>query len=170
MKILLLNILFLLGNISMSVENIHQFHVSKCSIEYSKKDKAVQIMMQIFIDDLEDALEEQGAKDLFLGTEKESEKADEYIQKYFEQKFNLTINKKEKTPNYLGKETSEDMSAFWFYLEIPKVRSIKEMTIFNSILMDIFDDQKNIINVKGPNKKTGYFMFIKGNNQETVIF
>jgi len=162
--------LFLLSSFSVSVEKAHQFHVSKCSIEYSAKDKALQITMQVFIDDLEAALEEQGAKDLFLGTEKESEKADEYIQKYLEQKFNLTINQKEKAATYLGKEISEDLSALWFYLEVPKVKSIKEMTIFNAILMDIYDDQKNIINVKGPNKKTGYFLFVKGNHKETLKF
>jgi len=170
MKILLLNILFLLGSISMSVENVHQFHLSKCSIEYSEKDKAVQITMQIFIDDMEEALAELGAEKLFLGTEKEAENADEYIQKYLTQKFNITINSKEKTPDYLGKEISEDLASFWFYMEIPKVKNIKEVTIFNAILMDIFDDQKNIINLKGPDQQTGYFMFVKGNHKETVVF
>ncbi len=170
MKILFLNILFLLVSTSASVENVHQFHVSKCSIEYSKNDKAVQIMMQIFIDDLEEALREQGVDHLFLGTDKEAENADDYIQKYFAQKFNLTINKKAKTPEYLGKEVSEDLSALWFYLEIPKVKKLKEVTIFNAILMDIFEDQKNIINVKGPDKQTGYFMFVKGNHKKTVVF
>lgn len=154
----------------MSVEKAHQFHVSKCSIEYNEKEKAVQITLQVFIDDLEEALREQGVDQLFLGTEKESKKADEYIEKYLQQRFNLAINQKEKEPVYLGKELSEDLTAFWFYLEVPKVKNMKEIKIFNNILMEIFDDQKNIINVKGPKQQKGYFMFIKGNNEETVVF
>lgn len=148
----------------------HEFHISKCQIDYSEKEKALQITVHLFIDDLEEALSQQGADKLFICTEKEDEKAEEYIYKYFQQRFKIRLEDEEINYTFLGKEMSEDMIAVWCYLEVKDVESINKMHIKNGMLMEAFEDQKNIISIVGPNKSKGYFLFDKGKNEETVSF
>ena len=148
----------------------HEFHISKCLIEYNEKEQALQVTMHLFIDDLEEALRQQGADKLFICTEKESEKAEEYIYKYLQQKFKITLEDQAIDYSFLGKEMSEDMIAVWCYLEIENIEDIKKLHVKNDVLLDAFDDQKNIISIVGPNKQKGYFLFDQSKNEETVDF
>jgi len=155
---------------SIDVDNLHEFHVSKCSIDYDAEDKALQITVHIFIDDLEEALRQQGADELFIATEKETEDVNQYIDKYLQQRFEVLVENQLVDFEFLGKETSEDLQAIWCYMEITDLESINSLTISNQILMEIYDDQKNIINITGPEKKKAYFLFLKGNSTETIHF
>lgn len=148
----------------------HEFHISKCQIDYNEEEKALQITVHLFIDDLEEALRQQGADKLFICTEKEDEKAEAYIYKYFQQRFKIRLEDEEINYTFLGKEMSEDMIAVWCYLEVENIESIDKMHIKNGMLMEAFEDQKNIISIVGPNKSKGYFLFDKGKNEETVSF
>lgn len=148
----------------------HEFHVSRCLVEYNTKDQAVQITLNIFIDDLESALAEQGAKELFIGTEREVEKADQYIAKYIEQRLFLSINETDFEYEYLGKETSDDLASIWCYLEIEGIQDLQKISISYSLLMELYDDQKNIINVIGPQKEEDYFLFTKGKTFDEVQY
>jgi len=87
-----------------------------------------------------------------------------------EQQFKINVDDQDIKFDFIGKETSEDLAAVWCYLEVPHLKSIKKMTISNSILMDIFDDQKNIVNIVGPNQERGYFLFQKGNSTDSLSF
>ena len=109
---------------SPPVEATHDFHVSKCLIEYNPQANALQISMHIFIDDLELALESQGTERLFICTRMEHPKAETYMQRYLEQNFKLTVNQKPIKYDFLGKEISEDMAAVWCYLEITDITAV----------------------------------------------
>ncbi len=149
---------------------LHDFHASKCQIEFNQKEKALQISMHIFIDDLEEALRNQGSGKLFIGTEKEVEKADEYLIEYLNTNFRLQVNDREMEYYFIGKETSEDLQAIWCYLEIIDIDSVNSIAVENSILMELFADQKNIIHILMPNKKQGYFILEKGKSREKANF
>ena len=148
----------------------HEFHISKCLIEYNEKEKALQVTLHLFIDDLEEALREQGADKLFICTEKESEKAEDYIYKYLQQKLEISLDEQAVNYTFLGKEMSEDMVAVWCYLELENVESFNQLYVKNRILLDTFDDQKNIISIVGPKKKKGYLLFNNAKNEETLEF
>lgn len=148
----------------------HEFHISKCLIEYNEKEKALQVTLHLFIDDLEDALKAQGADELFICTEKESEKAEEYIYKYLQQKLEISLDEQAVDYTFLGKEMSEDMVAVWCYLELENVESFNQLYVKNRILLDTFDDQKNIISIIGPQKKKGYLLFNNSKDEETLEF
>jgi len=148
----------------------HEFHISKCLIEYNEQEKALQVTLHLFIDDLEDALKAQGADKLFICTEKESEKAEEYIYKYLQQKLEISLDEQTVAYTFLGKEMSEDMVAVWCYLELENVESFNQLYVKNRILLDTFDDQKNIISIIGPKKKKGYLLFNNAKNEETLNF
>lgn len=148
----------------------HEFHISKCLIEYNEKEKALQVTLHLFIDDLEEALREQGADKLFICTEKESEKAEDYIYKYLQQKLEISLDEQTVNYTFIGKEMSEDMVAVWCYLELENVESFDKLYVKNRILLDTFDDQKNIISIVGPKKKKGYLLFNNAKNEETLEF
>lgn len=148
----------------------HDFHASKCIVEYSASDQALQISMHLFIDDLEEALRRLGADKLYICTDREDPKAEIHLFKYLQQHFKLMVDEKNYDYEFVGKEISEDLQAVWCYLEITGLSSVSSLTITNDILMEVFDDQKNIMNITGPNKKRGFFLFQKGQSTNSVKF
>ncbi len=148
----------------------HEFHLSKCQIAYNQEAQVLQISLHLFIDDLEEALRQQGADKLYICTEKESEKAEDYIYKYLQQKFQINLEGTVINYSFLGKEISEDLSAVWCYLEVKNITAFGKMRVKNNLLMEVFEDQKNIISILGPDKKKSYFLFDQINNEETIEF
>ncbi|MFK7937394.1 MAG: DUF6702 family protein [Saprospiraceae bacterium] len=160
----LLFLLFFLPNTA------HQFHVSKSQIEYNSEDKALQISVHIFLDDLEIAIEERGGGKTFLCTERETKDAVAILKKYLQSQLKINVDGAERPFIFLGKELSEDLAAIWCYLEIPDLETPASLEVTNQILMDLYDDQKNIVHIIGPNQQTGYFMMQKGKSTERVEF
>ncbi len=152
-------LLFILLSSSFYTADLHKFYVSRCMIEYKQDQKALQVSMHIFIDDLERALEEMGAKKLFICTRKEAEEADQHIYNYLNKHFILSVDGESQPYQYVGKEISEDFSGVWIYLEVTDVEVGEQLMVKNNILMEIFDDQKNIVSVKGMGTKEHYFLF-----------
>jgi len=153
-----------------SVGKAHDFHVSKCLVEYVEGEQSLQISLHLFIDDLELALAEQGANDLFLCTEREAPEAETYLFRYLQQRFRLTVNQEEVTYRMIGKEISDDLMAVWCYLEVRGISELRELEMENSLLMEIYADQKNIVSVKGPGQERGLLLFERGKMQRSVTF
>lgn len=150
--------------------NMHEFHLSKCNIVYDEQAQSFQITMHIFIDDLEEALRLEGHDQLFIATEKENAEAENHISNYLAKRFSLVHNQESLPVEFIGKEKTEDLAAIWCYLEVKTLPQLHELTITNNILLEVFDDQKNITNIQGPNNKTAYFMFQKGQSSDRVDF
>ncbi len=157
---------------TLPVSAAHEFHISKCQIEYSVETEALQITLHLYLDDLEEALRQQGADKMFLCTDNEHEKAEKYLFQYLQQQFKLIVNEagEEAEFEFIGKEQSEDLQAVWCYLEVTNVSSFSSLEVTNSLLMEIFDDQKNIVQIMAPGKKQGYFLFHKGQENDKVTF
>ncbi|MCB0594398.1 MAG: hypothetical protein H6557_23245 [Lewinellaceae bacterium] len=148
----------------------HDFHVSKCLVEYNEGEQALQMSLHLFIDDLEEALRRQGADKLFICTQKEDEQAERYIYRYLQQHFRFEVNGKEQNYAFIGKEVSEDLAAVWCYLEITGVSTLRILKVDNSILMDAFEDQKNLVSITGPGRKKGLLLFQKGDTVKQAEF
>ncbi|NRB46428.1 MAG: hypothetical protein HRU41_02065 [Saprospiraceae bacterium] len=148
----------------------HDYHLSKCLIEYSTTDQALQVSMQLFIDDLEEALRLQGHDKLALCTSKEAPEAEIYFEEYLKKHLLLTVNGEPRNYNYLGKEISEDLLSLWCYLEIEGIPQISSLNVSNDILMEAYPDQQNIVSVKGPSNQSGMWLFSKGKSTGEVKF
>ncbi len=152
-------------------EEAHEFHVSKCLVEYKAENAELQISMNIFIDDLELALESRGVQKLFIGTEKEQEDANAFIEKYIDQVFQIEIDGSGIVdPIFLGKEVSDDLTSIWCYMQIPMPQPLQSLKVKNSILLETFDDQKNITSIVGPENKKDSFMSIRGDDVKEVSY
>ena len=148
----------------------HDFHVSKCLVEYNEGEQALQVSLHLFIDDLEEALRRQGADGLFLCTPKEHKQAEQHVYRYLQQHFRFVVNGSPRDYTFIGKEVSEDLMAVWCYLEIAGVSSLKTLQVSNDLLMEVFDDQKNLVSISGPAKKQGLLLFQKGDTVKKAQF
>ena len=139
-------------------------------IEYSAEDQAFQIMMHVYVDDLELALQAIDKQTLKLNTEHEAEGADDILWKYLQSSFEVNINQEKFDYNYIGREPSEDLQAVWIYLEIPNLQNIAAVEITNTMLTELYDDQTNIIQIKLQAGKQAYFLLNRKKSKDTANF
>ncbi|NBC08527.1 MAG: hypothetical protein GVY26_15155, partial [Bacteroidetes bacterium] len=148
----------------------HDFHISKCLMHYRPEQQALQISMHIFLDDLELALRERGHDKLYLCTKKEAAGANELVEAYLRDEFQLTLNGELRDFNFVGKEISDDLAAVWCYLEITDLPRLESLELRYSILMDTYDDQKNLASLERPGEEVGTLLFQKGNAVKKATF
>ena len=156
-------------NFEKKIKNkLHAFHFTKTEITFDEKNKSLNMTLHIFIDDLEKALQHTGKEKLFIGTEKENATANQEIENYLQKNFFLDIDNKKVNYNWVGKETAKDMQAIYIYLSVEKTKNFKQIRFNNTLLTEIFPDQKNIVQLNLPNKPQGYFVFDKSHGQWTM--
>ncbi len=165
-----MKLLWLLSALLLLPATRHDFHMSKGLIEYQAAEQSLQMTFHVFIDDLELALEQAGAPKLYLGTEREAAQADDYLKKYLQKHFQLTLNGKPVAYTFLGKEISKDLSAFWLYLEAAPVPAPQRLEVRYDVLTEVYADQKNLINLKGPGGKTGVLLLDRSRPSDEAEF
>lgn len=156
----------LLVLISCSFSPYHKFYVSVTEIEHHKRSESLQIISRVFIDDFENLLKMRYDSNLRLG-KNESSQSDAYIQKYLDQKIEIFVDGRPLQLHYLGKEYENDMMVF--YIEAPNVSAFRSIKVKNTVLMDLFEEQKNLIHViqKGYTKS---LILAAGREQEVLSF
>jgi len=133
------------------VFSVHKYYLSLTEVNYNKTEKSLHITMRLFIDDLEKSLESNFNKKFKLDTPQENIKTNNYISYYLNKNFKINVNGKQLNINFLGKEYENNV--VYFYIEIDSVPKIKSITVQNTILMDEFDTQQNIIKLNMNNQK-----------------
>lgn len=123
----------------------HKFYVSATDIKYNEEQQALQIISHVFTDDLENLLRTRYSKDLYLTKEREHSAADQYVERYFQDKLRISVNGEQRKLNYIGKEYDKDQ--LLVYIEVENVEPIKTIGIENAVLTDLFPEQKNVIKV-----------------------
>jgi hypothetical protein len=127
-------------------------------MQYNPALKTFEVSIRMFTDDLERGLSQGNDKQRVVI--KNDDKNDQLVERYVLKSFVLTDGqKKPVTIKYLGKEQEED--ATWVYLEIPFQGPLHGYRLQNSTLMEVFDDQVNMTNVKEASEKRT-FLFKKG--------
>ncbi len=135
---------------------IHKYYVSLCEIEYIEEQQSIQIIIGLFIDDIEFSLNKIHNTNLYLATPKEFLNIDGYYEAYLNKHFKIKVNNSNKNYIFIGKEYNDDIVRF--YLEITGIQSINSLEINNNCLFEEFEQQQNIVKLKIKNKyKTLYF-------------
>ncbi len=132
---------------------LHPIHISVSEINYSEKDKALQITSRIFIDDLELAVRAQRKEpELDLIEPKNGLTTEQLAKEYVTRHISVKLDGKTQKLNFLGMELEEP--ALICYIEIERVKKFKTIEVSNDIIMEIHDDQSSIVHVtyKGPVK------------------
>ncbi len=132
---------------------LHPIHLSVSEINYSDKDKALQITSRIFLDDLELSIRNQRKQpDLDLLEPGPGLTTEQLISEYVIKRFSVKLDGKAQKLNFLGFEREDP--AVICYIEIENVKKFKTIEVKNEVIMETHDDQSNLIHVtyKGPVK------------------
>lgn len=152
LKIYLITLLFF----CLSAFSLHKFYVGVFQIDYFKEKKSIQITTRIFIDDFEKVLHKKYNKHFYITTKDEVTDANQYIEKYLQEKLKIKVNNKVQNFSFLLKEQEDNVLIC--YLKIKFSDKIKSLEISNNVLIEEFKEQQNLVhlNING-NKKTLLF-------------
>ena len=140
----------------------HDFHTSITRMDYNAKEKSFEVSIRVFTDDLESVLSKENGGQKFSVLN--NDKNDPYVEKYIRKHFAIVTTTKQKKPySYIGKEQEAD--ATWIYVEVPCPEAITGFSLQNSIMLDFFDDQVNLVNFNYQGQKKSYIF----KNEDKVL-
>ncbi|HLO44801.1 MAG TPA: DUF6702 family protein [Leadbetterella sp.] len=152
----MLRILLLLCFFNVNTGSKHDFHTSLTEINYNSKSGSLELSVRVFTDDLELTLTNLN-KGKLVKIEDSENIVDPLIEQYIRKNLALVSPEKDvKFGKFYGKEKEAD--ATWLYLEIFDCKQIKNYTIYNNIMQEMFSDQTNLVNI------------IFGNQKKTIVF
>ncbi len=141
----------------------HPVHVSVCNFEVGVDEMKVSV--KLFSDDLALALENKFHRK--IDVEKLNENPEKkIILGYIIGELQVIINRKDTVElAYSGSEENE--GAIWLYFDIKTTGKMKTLTIQNSLLVDMFHDQTNLVIVSDHNNQNGY-RFTNNNREQEI--
>ena len=141
-----------LGLVSMT----HKFYVAIYQVNYAAEKKMLQVTSRIFIDDLENALENKYKRDFRLGRENLTAEEKALMQKYFAERFTIKVNGQPKNLTFLSDEIQDDV--FICYFRATDIGKITSLEITNKLLFDFVTEQQNIIQTQINGKKSSLLL------------
>lgn len=124
----------------------HPIHISVTEITFDQKDKSLEIMMRVFIDDLELSLQKSlNQPELDILNPVNGVTTDQLAGDYLNKHFKITLDNKLQKTTYLGHELESE--AFIFYIEVRDVINWKTIGVQNDIIIATHDDQSNLVHV-----------------------
>lgn len=124
---------------------LHPIHVSVTEIEFDRKDRSLEIMMRVFIDDLELTLRNSTGNAALDILNLKGSRLDDLMRTYLKEHFVILLDNERKNTNYLGHEREGE--AFIFFIEVSDVEDWKSITVRNDIILATYEDQSNIVHV-----------------------
>ena len=135
---------------------VHKYYLALTEIEYKEEEQTVQMIMNVFVDDIELALNSEFEIDAQLTTKKELDNIDDYFYKYLKENYLVKINNIQRDYKFIGKEY--DGNIVYFYLEINDINNFDTIEIENKVLIRYFPEQQNLIKVTKNKKRKSLFL------------
>ena len=145
----------------------HKFYLSLTDIVYDQQEERLKITCDVFIDDFQNLLQKRYQRNFLLVEDEEYNYTKQYIKKYLADKFSIRLKSNQKQIKYLGKKYRDDKLRFYLYVD--NVKPFDKIQITNKILMDLFEDQKNMIHVNN-GSKTKSLLLEKGRSEGLLKF
>jgi hypothetical protein len=148
--------------VSAPVTLAHKYHTSVTRLEYNAEERAVEITIQTFADDLEDILSKRAGKSVRLDASKDVDRlAFDYVRSVIE----LKSRSGKSELQWVGMEAKGGTA--WLYVLAKMPEGLSKATVRNSLLFDLFEDQVNIVNVWYDTKETS-LVFKRGDNLQEI--
>ncbi len=147
---------FRLGILLFLTFIFHPVHVSVTNIEYMESEKRFEVSFKLFYDDFETIILNKYNVQLFLGTEKRLENEDVYFLKYIKERFKLVADGEELEPSFKSRRMNDD--SIWLYFYFERITPAIKIEVKNSLMMDLFMDQKNLVIFKSKGLEKGYIL------------
>lgn len=123
----------------------HPLHVSVTEIEMNEKEKRLEIMMRVFVDDLETTFRENYHEPELDIINPKGKSLDQMMEGYLKTHFKILLDNRQQVIKFLGHELEGE--AFIFYIEVSNVKAWKAIDIQNDIITDVYGDQSNLVHV-----------------------
>ena len=161
--------LLLLAGVMLGLEAPHDLHVAYGNLAVEGKTAVLQI--RIFKDDLEEALRRFDNREPFLM--EVSPDIDSAFLRYFSENFVLQHEGERLPGRILGSGYDElDREPVWYYqIAFDAPSPIQDLRITNTVLLEIFDDQRNVVRVAHfPEGKRSAYYFTHGEETADIEF
>ncbi len=146
----------------------HSYHLSVCEINHIQQEKAIQISLKVFADDLEEVLLNSSPNlpiDILNSSDDVGIKR--LIINYVNKNLSVKVNGKYIELVHIGNRLKEDVMVI--YLEGTGINKVKEIEVTNSVFVSSFNDQVNIVHVK-KDGNTKSLKLDKNNISETIKY
>jgi len=131
----------------------HPFFVSMTDIKHNATEQTLEVSVRIFTDDFEQTLKKNCNCKIDVIKPADKVVVDQLIAQYVTKHLVITADGKKLALTYVGYEIQE--GSVWSYYEAKQLKSVKQISIQNSLLHDYKDQQVNMIQVKANgNSKT----------------
>ena len=124
----------------------HPIHVSVTNIEYFSGKNKFEISFRLFADDFQKVILQEYDFKINLNNLKTNTKSYKYVNKYITEHFILKINDKEiEKRKFIFKKSKLEDTTIWLYYEIKFYGNAKKININNTLMLDLFRDQNNLL-------------------------
>ena len=131
---------------------VHPFYIS--TTEITLKEDKHDIKIKIFRDDLEDGLRLFFDKSISIDTELKLENRSRQVADYTKAKFQFSVNKSEIIPSIDNYNLVNDLVEI--YLSFETRGDINNIKVYNNILFDVFQVQKNVVLINLENQNQSH--------------
>lgn len=132
----------------------HPIHVTLTNIEIFDTEEKGEITFKIFSDDFEIALENYSGHDLIINSDNETNELDTIISSYINSNFSIIFDNKKHDLQFLSKNNNHE--ATWLNFKITGIHTYDKINIKNTLLLDLYDDQKNLLIFKKGKLQKGF--------------
>ena len=148
------------------IEAKHPIHLSITNVDYNQSKKKFEISFKMFTDDFQQIIFQKYAVKINLKNINDDKKSCEYINKYINEHFSLIINTQNiflEDMKFKNSEIKDDN--LWLYYEIKYNKQATNVEIRNSLMLDLYRDQKNLL-IFTYKKTQKAFTFTEKNTKE----
>ena len=144
----------------------HAYHASIAEMRYNGPQKQLEISLKVFTDDFEKALSRGQPAPVRLAAPGPlpSARAAAYLRQQFVVK---TAAGAPLGLQFLGMQAEKD--SHWLYCKVTLPRTMAGLQIRHAVLLDVFADQANILNLEAGGRKQS-LLFRAGHEQELVTW
>jgi hypothetical protein len=133
----------------------HPVHVAILNVDLDPKTGKIEIAFKLYSDDIESVILNRYKADLNITHGADPGAHTEAIHRYIGEFLEITVNgTKIDEWDYTGNESDEEST--WLYYTKLWPGQIKEISIKNEVLMDLYEDQTNLVIISWSEKQNGY--------------
>lgn len=136
---------------------MHPYYVSIFQLNKASDSNKAQVLIKVFTNDLEEAIEKTYREKLYLNSALEKKQlADSLLQKYALSQVEIIIKEKAVELLWVGFEYDEDVT--WLYLETKREIKADLVEFKTTFLTTIYTDQKNMVHLNWNAKNDSYIL------------
>ena len=146
----------------------HTYHSSILELRLNPQKQQVELALKVFTDDLESALSQGRPQRLSLQDPRAQALAEAYLREHLA----LALPAAGRQPQaplalqFVGMQPEKD--AYWLYAKARLPRTTTTLWLRNTVLLDLFSDQMNIVNAESGPAKTSE-LYRAGHEQAVLV-